>query len=325
MREALFIKKGKDRWQQTQQEPATDPDEMAVEFTQLVDDLSYAKTFYPFSKITGYLNAQAAKIYLSIYQNRKEDSNRIYRLVKYDLPLTIRRHHLALLFCLLVFVLFFTVGAFSAATDENFVRDMLGDQYVAMTEENIKNGNPFGVYQYGNSFIMWLGIMINNILVSFGYFAEGVVFCIFTIKRLAEEALSIGAFEYMFYKHGLGAEFILAVFIHGTLELFAIVVAATSGVVLGKGWLFPGEMTRLDAFKQSAKDGLKLIVATVPVLMVAAFFEGFVTRYYRMPVFFNLLILISSAAFIIWYFVIYPIKVEKMVRKKLNEHFNAAE
>ncbi|MEJ0101780.1 MAG: hypothetical protein WDO19_04100 [Bacteroidota bacterium] len=60
-----------------QQDPSREADEMAKDFTQLVDDLAYAKTFYRSSKVTQFLNSQAAKIYLDIYKNRKEESNRL--------------------------------------------------------------------------------------------------------------------------------------------------------------------------------------------------------------------------------------------------------
>ena len=98
MREALFIKKNKDRWMKNQHLPSDDPDEMARDFTQLVDDLAYAKTFYPSSKVTRYINTEAAKIYLTIFKNRKEESNRLVSFWKYDLPLTIRKHHGTILF-----------------------------------------------------------------------------------------------------------------------------------------------------------------------------------------------------------------------------------
>ena len=36
-------------------------DEMANNFTELVNDLAYAKTFYPTSKVTQFINGQASK------------------------------------------------------------------------------------------------------------------------------------------------------------------------------------------------------------------------------------------------------------------------
>ena len=76
MREGLFIKKNIEKWKGYQYETSTDPDEMAQEFTELVNDLGYAKTFYPQSKVTQYLNGLASKIYLGIYKNKREESSR---------------------------------------------------------------------------------------------------------------------------------------------------------------------------------------------------------------------------------------------------------
>ena len=71
MREGMFIKRNVDKWNRYQQEKTDDPDETAERFVTLVDDLSYAKTFYPKSKVTRWINAIAADIYLSIYKNKK--------------------------------------------------------------------------------------------------------------------------------------------------------------------------------------------------------------------------------------------------------------
>jgi uncharacterized membrane protein SpoIIM required for sporulation len=60
-----------------------------------------------------------------------------------------------------------------------------------------------------------------------------------------------------------------------------------------------------------------MMIGLVPVFIMAAFLEGFVTRYSKMPVWLSLFILIVSASFIIWYFIIYPIRLskkEKMVQ-----------
>lgn len=311
MREALFIKKNKDRWEKMVHLPADDIDEMAGEFTQLVDDLGYSKTFYPTSKTTTFLNTEASKRYLSIYKNRREDQNKFLLFFAKDLPLTIAKHHKVLLVCFCIFMLFFIVGFYSTIKDETIVRDILGDDYVRMTEKNIADGNPFGVYQRDNPFLMWLGIMINNISVSFRYFMEGLLFPFYTIPELVRDGMMVGAFDAFFYTKGLGNMFILTVMLHGTLELSSIVIAATAGVVMGKSWLFPGTLTRLQAFRQGAKDGLKIIIGVVPVLMIAAFFEGFVTRHYKMPAWISICILTASATFIIGYFVVYPLILKK--------------
>jgi len=319
VREALFIKKHKKKWSKIQQSQATNPDEMANDFTELVNDLAYAKTFYPTSKVTQFINGQASKIYLSIYKNRKEESNRIVTFWKYDLPLTIRRYHRVILFMFIFFCIFFVVGFFSSRQDETFVRQMLSDDYVDKTIQNIEEGNPFGIYQSGSSFLSWMGIMINNIKVALVYFSEGIFFGILTIKDIMTESISIGSFHYLFFSRGLGLQWALAVLIHGTLELWSIIVAGAAGVILGMGLLFPGTTKRIDSLKRAAKDGVKITIGVLPVFIIAAFFEGFVTRHYKMHWIFSSLILFSSTIFIIWYFIIYPIRLQRKLRVQTTE------
>ncbi|HEY0433988.1 MAG TPA: stage II sporulation protein M [Chitinophagaceae bacterium] len=316
MREALFIKKHKEKWQKAQQAPPEDPDELANNFTELVNDLAYAKTFYPTSRVTEYINSQAAKIFLNIYRNRKEESNRLVVFWRYDLPRTIRKYHKVIGCMFGLFCLFFLVGFFTSRYDENFVREMLGDSYVDKTIQNIEEGNPFGVYQSGSSFLSWMGIMINNIIVALVYFSQGIVFGIFSIKSMVTEAVRIGAFHYLFFSRGLGLQWALAVMIHGTLELWSIIVSCSAGVILGMGFLFPGTMKRMESLKRAAIDGVKITIGILPVFIVAAFFEGFVTRHYKMHWLFSSMILLGSAAFITWYFVIYPIRLERQDHRR---------
>src|SRR6478736_10069668 len=110
MREARFIKKNVDKWNQYQHEESKDPDEMADRFVSLIDDLSYAKTFYPKSKVTRWINGIAAGIYQSIYQNKKEKYSRIFQFWRYELPLLFRRYHKIFLFTLILFIACASIG-----------------------------------------------------------------------------------------------------------------------------------------------------------------------------------------------------------------------
>lgn len=129
----------------------------------------------------------------------------------------------------------------------------------------------------------------------------------------------MGAFEYMFFSKGSGQQAVLGVLIHGLLELTAIIIACAAGIVLVTSFLFPGTIKRMDSLKQGAKDGVKIVVGLMPVFIIAAFFEGFVTRYYRMPLALNIFILSASFSFIVWYFIVYPIRLAKKFSSQLNE------
>ena len=315
MREGLFIKKNIEKWKQYQYETATDPDEMAQQFTELVNDLGYSKTFYPHSKVTQYLNGLASKIYLGIYKNKREETSRLWNFWKTELPLTVRKYHRELLFSFLLFTAFTTMAIFSTAQDQSFVRGILGDNYMEMTEENIAKGDPFGIYKDKDQVQMFLTIALNNIKVSFMVFVGGFLVSIGTIWMLFDTGMMLGSFQTFFFLKNLGWQSILVVWVHGTLEISAIIIAGGAGLIVGNSLLFPKTQKRLDSLKRGAKDGLKLMIGLVPVFIVAAFLEGFITRYSTMPEFISISILVSSLCFIIWYFVIYPVRLQKRVEK----------
>jgi uncharacterized membrane protein SpoIIM required for sporulation len=314
VREGLFIKKNIDKWKQYQYNPANDPDEMAGQFTELVNDLGYAKTFYPHSRVTQYLNGLSSRIYLGIYRNKKEESSRILRFWKTELPLVVRRYRREILYSFIIFTLFAVLAAFSAAHDEGFVRGVLGDRYVDMTEDNIAKGDPFGVYKQDNPMSMFLYIVVNNVQVAFMIFISGFLVSIGTVWFLFRNGVMVGSFQYYFFSKGLGWKSILVIWLHGTLEISSFIIAGAAGLVLGNSILFPGTHGRLHSLRNGAKDGLKLMVGLVPIFTAAAFLEGFVTRYSSMPVWLSLFILVASLSFIIWYFIIYPVRLEKKMQ-----------
>ncbi|HRE52803.1 MAG TPA: stage II sporulation protein M [Flavitalea sp.] len=321
MREGLFIKKNIEKWKGYQYQPSTDPDEMAQEFTELVNDLGYAKTFYPHSKVTQYLNELASRTYLGIYQNKKEERSRIWRFWKTELPLVVRAHHRELLYAFLLFVSFAVMAAFSAAQDQQFVRGILGDGYIEMTERNIAKGDPFGVYKSANQWQMFLTIALNNIKVSFMVFIGGLLLNIGTVWMLFDNGMMLGAFQSYFFLQGLGWESVLVVWIHGALEISSIIIAGGAGFILGNSILFPGTYKRIDSLKKGARDGLKLMIGLIPVFIAAAFLEGFITRYSTMPKPLSISILVLSFGFIIWYFILYPIRVQQKMtvqKKQVN-------
>jgi uncharacterized membrane protein SpoIIM required for sporulation len=309
VREGQFIQQNIEKWKTYQYEPTTDPDEMAERFTELVNDLGYAKTFYPQSKVTLYLNKLASGIYLGIYKNKKEESSRIARFWKKELPLVIGKYHRELLYSFLFFLFFALIAAFSAANDQQFVRGVLGNDYVEMTEQNIAKGDPFGVYKDQDSLSMFLWIAVHNVEVSFMIFVTGLLAGLGTIWMLFNNGVMLGSFQYYFFSKGLGWKSVLVIWIHGTLEISSIIISGAAGIVLAKSLLFPGTYRRLPSLKRGARDGIKMMIGLVPVFVLAAVLESYVTRYSKMPVWLSLGILISSACFIIWYFIIYPIRL----------------
>jgi len=325
MREGMFIKKNVDKWNRYQQEKINDPDEMAERFVTLVDDLSYAKTFYPQSKATRWINGIAAGIYLSIYKNKKEKYSKLFRFWKYELPFLFKKYHKILLFTFLMFVAFVFIGVFSSMKEESFIRGILGDGYVDMTEENISKGDPFGVYKSDNPFSMFVFIAMNNTFIAFLMAIGGLLAGVLTLNLLWSNGLMLGCFQYLFFAKDLGIKSVMVIWIHGTLEMLALVIASTAGFMIANSMLFPGTFSRWISLKRGVKDALKIMLVLVPVFIIAAFFETYVTHLMSntydkennagLPVWVSALILAASLSFILWYFVIYPIRLHKKTNR----------
>lgn len=320
MREPLFVKQNAEKWKSYEREQTKDPDELADRFIQITNDLAYAKTFFPQSKTTTYLNGLASQLHQAIYKNKTEKRSAFLQFWRFGLPLLFKKYQRQLLYSFLFFVVFTLMGVISARYDDHFVRLILGDGYVNMTNANIARHDPFGVYKEGNEFKMFFEIAVNNVFVELRLFVFGLFFSAGSVLNLFYNGLMLGSFEYYFFSKGYGMQSILVIWIHGTLEISTIIIAGAAGLILGNSLLFPKTYTRLESLKRGATDGMKIAVGIIPIIVTAAIFEGFVTRHTEMPVWLSITILASSAAFIIWYVVIYPNKLYRNINKHVTQN-----
>jgi uncharacterized membrane protein SpoIIM required for sporulation len=315
MREAAFVKQNKVKWTTFEsvlaKKTEIKPDKLSDLYIEITDHLSYAKTFYPNSNTQYFLNELASQAHRQIYKTKRESKNRLVRFWKTEFPTMFYKRHRELLIAFLVFGFFCAVGAFSAANEGDFVRSILGDNYVNMTLENIENNDPLAVYKEQGEFNMFLGITINNVKVALMAFIYGLLLGVGTLYILLNNGLMLGSFQYFFFEKGLGWESARTIWIHGTIEISVIIIAGCAGLVLANGLLFPGTFTRLESFKRGVINGLKIVVSTIPFFVIAGFLEGFVTRYTQMPDWLAIFIITSSLALIIFYYIIYPIQIHK--------------
>lgn len=310
MQEVRFVKQNASSWQEIEQllqsSGKSNPDALSNAYIKLVDDLAFSRTFYPNSKTTHYLNSVATKLHQKIYINKAEERSRIITFWKEELPLLMFKNRKAMLISFTIFVISVTIGALSAANDSDYVRLILGDRYVNMTLENIEKNDPMAVYKSMNEMEMFFAITLNNIRVSFMAFISGILASFGTGFLLLYNGVMLGSFQYFFYQQGLLIDSMLVIWIHGTLEIAAIILAGGAGLVMGNSILFPGTYSRMLSFRRGAQEGLKIVIGLVPIFIVAGFLEGFVTRHTGMPIWGSLSIIIGSLGFLLFYFIIYP-------------------
>lgn len=319
MKEITFLKQNAEKWQEFEglisAKGNSNPDLMADLFIQLTDDLSYSKTHYPKAKTTQYLNSIAARVHQEIYKNKKEKKSRIVNFWKFELPFIFKNSHKQLLYAFLIFGISFLIGTVSSIYDDSFLRLIVGNEYVNETLENIDKGDPMAVYKGMSQGNMFTIITVNNIKVALVCFAMGALLSFGTGYVLFTNGVMVGAFQFFFYAKGVLLQSALVVWIHGTLEISAIVIAGCAGLTMGNSILFPGTYSRGASFVKGAKQGVKIVIGLIPIFIVAGFLESFVTRYSFMPMWLSLSIIGSSLAFIIWYFIIYPIRLNNRAQE----------
>jgi uncharacterized membrane protein SpoIIM required for sporulation len=309
MKETRFIAQNKEKWLESENlltAPVKDPEKLSNLFTQVVDDLSYSRTYYPNRSVRVYLNKIAREYFSIIYSHQKEKRNRFTAFWLDELPQIVLYCRKQLFISLLVFLLSAVIGIFSSVKDPHFASSILGDSYISMTKENIEKGDPMAVYKKGHQVDMFLGITLNNLMVAFRTYVFGIFFSIGTLGILLYNGIMVGCFQFFFIERGLFLESALTIWMHGTLEISSIILAGGAGLTLGSGLLFPGTYSRLQAFQISAMRSLKLMLGITPIFILAGIIESFITRYTEVPDVIKAFFILLSAVFIIGYFVVYP-------------------
>lgn len=282
MRERQFVEQNKEKWERfeafAEGRAKPGPEELSELYTRITDDLSYARTYYGRRSIRVYLNNLAQKVYLNLHKQRSDTGHPFVTFWTSDLPLALYRARKELNISLLFFVLSMAIGIVSSIHDPDFPAVILGDEYINMTEENIRQGEPMGVYKKSSEMDMFLAITLNNLLVAFRTFVLGAFFGVGTLIIMLYNGIMVGTFQYFFIERDLFTESFLTIWMHGALEISAIVIAGGAGLTLGRGLLYPGTLPRLQSFQIAARRSLKIMLGLVPVFLAAAFIEGFFTR-----------------------------------------------
>ena len=309
MRETDFIEKNKDKWKRYEralERDEQDPELLKQLYIHTTDDLSYSRTFYPNRSVRVYLNGLAQRTFLQIYRGRRGEAGRFFTFWTDELPRVVYAQRRPLLVSLVTFVLAMLIGVISYRIDPGFAETIMGEAYMNMTQANIADGDPMAVYKQTSPWSMSLRITFNNIFVALLTFVSGAFFAVGAIVQLIRNGVMLGVFQYFFYDQGIFQESFLTIWIHGALEISSIVIAGGAGLAMGGGLLFPETLSRFEAFKASARDGLKIMLGTVPLFIIAGFLEGYLTRHTELPDAIRGSFILLCFAFILWYYVLYP-------------------
>ncbi len=242
-------------------------------YRQAAADLSAVRTDAASRTLEAYLNRLVSRAHNFIYAGRTLSARSVARYLAYEYPRLFRR---LFPYTALAFALFVAAGLFGAMLTilrPEYMVATLGPQMIdtihhhKMWTESILGAEP----QASSA------IMTNNITVCFLTFAAGITAGLFTIFLLIQNGLSIGIVAVACQQNGLSLSLWSFVAAHGALELPCIFIAGGAGLRLGAGILFPRYLRRRDSIVQAGREAVRLVAATVPLLIIAGTLEGFLS------------------------------------------------
>lgn len=254
--------------------------DLAALYREATTSLAIAREISLDKGLLLYLEALAARAYLSVYAPQESARGVIARFVRKSGPEAIRRSWFFVLLGLLCLGLGGVAGYLLYLDDPAWF-------YVVMPPELAGGRGPDATTESLRSVIFQddpstsgLGafatfLFSNNTRIAIFAFGLGVFLCAPAIMLTFYNGLAIGAFVGLHVERGLGWDLFGWLSIHGVTELSAIGIASGGGLQLGAAILFPGQHTRGEALRIAGRDAAKLAIIAGLMLIAAAILEGY--------------------------------------------------
>lgn len=153
-------------------------------------------------------------------------------------------------------------------------RDMAGNRVPGASAEALR-GTIFGNAHQNGMSVFAAQLFSNNAQVSILAFALGFAFGIPSLLLLVHNLAGLGAMFWLYHGAGLGIDFAGWIIVHGSTELYAILLAGAAGLHIGRSIAFPGEKPVLQSAGEAGRRAALVMTGVVLMLIVAALLEGF--------------------------------------------------
>jgi uncharacterized membrane protein SpoIIM required for sporulation len=258
--------------------------ELGCLYREVSTDLARIQTFL---RTTGedsefleaYLNHLVGRAHGLIYRGQVPLWTSLWDFLWIQIPKTFRRGLPWTMGALTLFVVGFLYGWFHTLNDETFPPLLVPSDILRTVEKGeVWFDSILAVRPLATSLIMK-----NNVSVTFLAFALGVTFGLGTAYILLFNGLLVGTLAGLCHLHGLDIPFWSFILPHGLVELTAVFMAGGGGLLLGSAFLFPGDLPRGQALVLRGRRAVRLTLGCVPLLLVAAVVEGFVSPSHLAP------------------------------------------
>jgi uncharacterized membrane protein SpoIIM required for sporulation len=217
--------------------------DMGLLYRQVASDLSTVREDPLSQRLAGYLNQLLGRAHNLIYMGRAPRPRGITRFYRSIFPQVFRETFNYTLAAFGLFLLGTLVGFLATLGDPAFQRFFLGEDMARSIDRRVMwTQSIVTIKPLASS-----GIMTNNLSVSFSVFATGILGGVGTVCLLLTNGLLFGVISAACWQAGMAKDLLLFVAPHGVIEIPSILIAGAAGLLLARGLLFPGSMTRRDA------------------------------------------------------------------------------
>ena len=247
--------------------------ELALLYRQAATDLATVREDPTSQPLARYLNQLLGRAHNLIYMGRRPRPRGILTFYRRAYPAIFRETFSYTFAAFLVFFAAAIAGFLVCLGDPDFQRYFLGSRMAETIERReMWTHSILTVKPLASS-----AIMTNNLSVSLATFALGITAGIGTLWMMVLNGLLLGVIGAACWQAGMAMQLWSFVAPHGVLELPAIFIAGGAGLLLARGLLFPGELPRSASLVRAGGLAVRLVLGTIPLLIVAGVVEGFVS------------------------------------------------
>jgi uncharacterized membrane protein SpoIIM required for sporulation len=242
-----------------------------------LSSLSVARETSLDHELVTYLEGLCSRAYFFVYGVRTSAGRRMADFFAHDWPKAVRGLWRETLASLAITMIGALTGYLLVSSDPSwfgsFVPDGLaGDRNFAASTEQLR-ATLYDSDDFLSTFATYL--FTHNSQVAIFAFALGFAFGVPTALLLIHNGTMLGAFFALFVANNLGGELGGWLIIHGSTEIFAIVLAGAAGFRIGWSVVFPGERSRMAAAAEGGRAAATVMAGVVVMLLVAGLLEGF--------------------------------------------------
>ena len=252
---------------------------LPVLYRTVASSLSVARETSLDAATLAYLEGLVQRAWFLVYGPRVGLLGWFRRFLGGEWSRAVRAIRADILIALAVMVAGVLVGWLLVASDPEWyfalVPEQFADARVPGASRAVLHGTLFGNGEQQSLSAFSAYLFSHNAQVAILAFALGFAFGIPSLLLLVQNTATMGAMLWLYHGQGLTLDFAAWLSVHGTTELFAILLAGAAGLHIGRSIAFPGEQSVLASAAAAGQRTSQVMAGVVLMLVVAAILEGF--------------------------------------------------